>query len=205
MERDGPTRKEKEMTKMKSTKVLMVSAVLALTVGCAGTAFAASGTSTLTTSDGKQDVPVTGHYEGTAPVETYSVDLEWDDMTFTYTTTGDMTWDPATHTYKNGAAVNEGSWTAAGGGSSAGITATNHSNAGVNVAFSFAENTDTVGNFAGSLDTTSKQLAAGVENQPDAAEKVTSELSFSGTLGANNTTATDGNLGTLTVQLSPVN
>lgn len=188
---------------MKSTKVLMVSAVLALTVGCAGTAFAASGSSTLSTSDGKQDVPVTGKYMGDEPGTVYSVDVVWDDMTFTYTTTGTSEWQPDTHTYTiNGGA---GTWAAAGGGTSAGITATNHSNAGVNVAFSFAKNADTVGNFTGLLDTPSKQLAAGVENKPEAAESVTSELSFTGTLGAENITATDGNLGTLTVQLSPVN
>lgn len=186
---------------MKSTKVLMVSAVLALTVGCAGTAFAASGTSTLSTSDGKQDVPVTGTYRGDNPEAVYSVDVVWDDMTFTYTTTGTSEWQPDTHTYTiNGGT---GTWAAAGGGTSAGITATNHSNAAVKAAFAFAEDPNTVGDYTGSLSNAGKQLAAGVENDPDGADNVTSELSFTGTLGVENTT--DANLGTLTVQLSPVN
>ena len=42
-----------------------------------------------------------------AAVKTFSVDIEWDDMTFTYTKSAQGEWDPATHSYKGGA---EGSW-----------------------------------------------------------------------------------------------
>lgn len=193
---------------MKSTKVLAVGTALALAVGCTGTAFAAAGSGTLssvTDPGNTQQLTVTGEYSNDTEIGTvYSVDLAWDDMTFTYSTEGTMTWDPEDHTYSS-SVVNDGTWTAADGGTSAGVTATNHSNAPVNINFTFSKNNATEGSYAGSMSVASDQLTAGVENDYANADSVDSELSFTGALGGTYQGATTApTLGTVTISLSAV-
>ena len=50
---------------------------------------------------GSQDpIDVTAKYnDGATEPTVYSVDLTWEDMTFTYNESGTRTWDPDTHTY----------------------------------------------------------------------------------------------------------
>ena len=79
---------------------------------------------------GSQDpIDVTAKYNNGATEPTvYSVDLTWEDMTFTYNESGTRTWDPDTHTYTDTTSAGWDKVTAA-------VTATNHSNAEVKVSF----------------------------------------------------------------------
>ena len=70
--------------------------------------------------------------ENTEKPIVYSVDLSWDAMEFIYQSNGTKTWNPATHTYTGST---DGSWS-----DGRSITVTNHSNAAVNVKFSFEVN-----------------------------------------------------------------
>ena len=72
-----------------------------------------------------------------AAVKTFSVDIEWEDMTFTYTKSADGEWDPATHSYTGGS---EGSWST----DTSTITITNHSEIGVNATLEFESEVDGV-------------------------------------------------------------
>lgn len=117
-------------------------------------------------------------------------------MTFTYETTGDKTWVPETHTYNF---TDGDGWKATGND----VTVTNHSNAPVNVAFSFTKNTTPYkGEYTGSMSVTERQLAAGVENKPDEADSVTSTLTLTG--GLNRSVSSSTKLGEITVSLTEV-
>lgn len=181
---------------MKTRKVFATVLALALAMGLSTTAFAAEGTSTHTDMPGTETIGVNGSYEGTGNLtDTYSVDIEWGEMTFTYKTTGDRTWDPETHTYS---VTETDGWEAAGNT----VKVTNHSNLPVNVAFSFEKEANVNGTYAGTMSVTEKQLAAGVENKPTEADFVESTLTLDGTLNALQTTSTK--LGEITVALSAV-
>lgn len=178
---------------MKKRKVFATVLALVLAMGLSTTAFA--GENTHTSTPGTETIGVNGSYEGTGSTkDTYSVKIEWGEMTFTYKTSGERTWDPATHTYS--VTATDG-WEATGNT----VTVTNHSNLPVNVAFSFAK-TDVNGTYTGTFSTTSQQLAAGVENKPDEADSVQSTLTLDGTLNALQTTSTK--LGDITVSLTAV-
>ena len=69
--------------------------------------------------------------------KTFSVDIEWEDMTFTYTKAADGEWDPATHSYTGGS---EGSWST----DTSTITITNHSDINVNATLEFESEVDGV-------------------------------------------------------------
>lgn len=174
------------------------AAVLALVMALSLTAvaFAEAGSNTHTSMPGSDTIGVTGAYSGDSTKDVYSVKVEWGEMSFTYKTTGEKNWDPVTHTYN----VAEGDgWQATGNK----VTVTNHSNRPVNVEFSFEKDTKTYkGGYTGAMSVTSKQLTAGVENKPNEADSVTSELTLSGTLNAVETTSTK--LGEITVSLSVV-
>ena len=90
----------------------------------------------------------------------YSVDLTWEDMTFTYNESGTRTWDPDTHTYTDTTSAGWDKTTAA-------VTATNHSNAEVKVSFTYTPQGDT--GVTASMSKDSFKLAAGVENKPNEA------------------------------------
>lgn len=105
----------------------------------------------------------------------YSVDLSWDSMVFTYTANVKYTWQPKTHTYYS--ERTGGSWDK----STSKITATNHSNAAVNVAFGFTAQNGFAGAFY-DVDTennnqktsiSSITLNAGEVNKPNAADTKT--------------------------------
>ena len=89
------------------------------------------------TNDGKSntDITINGTYHaGSDATEVISVDLLWDEMSFTYTEASKGTWNPETHTYSGTSA---GGW-AATNGTDPKITVTNHSNVAVKASFSFA-------------------------------------------------------------------
>ena len=180
---------------MKTKKLLATVLALTLAMGLSATAFAADNTHT--SMPGSETIGVNGSYSGDGNVaDVYSVKIEWGEMTFTYKTTGDKTWNPETHTYN----VAEGDgWEAVGND----VKVTNHSNVPVNVAFSFAKDTSTYkGEYTGKMSVVSKELAAGVENKPDEAANVTSNLTLEGTL--NLVEKTQSKLGEITVALSAV-
>lgn len=148
------------------------------------------------TNPGNKEIAVEGLYEGSGiAANVYSVKIEWGAMLFTYKTSGNKTWDPESHTYDVDQSADH--WEAVGNT----VTVTNHSNVPVNVAFSFTKAAG-MGAYQGTMDVTEKKLAAGVENEPENADKVTSKLTLGGTL--NRTVTTKSTLGTITVALSAV-
>lgn len=144
-------------------KMTAVSTALALTLGMSFTAFAAD-PATPTPDTGRIDqfddrdevageIPsgsnkyinfeTTKSSTGNVIVRTankdetkvYRIDVNWEELVFTYTFADDSTWDPDTHTYGT---TNDGSWDK----SSAKITVTNHSNDTIDVSSKF-DNNDT--------------------------------------------------------------
>lgn len=181
---------------MKTRKVFAAFLALMLLMGLSTVAYAAGSDSTHTAM-GSETIGVEGSYSGSDTAATvYSVKIEWGEMTFTYETTGDKTWNPETHTYNF---TDGDGWKATGND----VTVTNHSNAPVNVAFSFTKNTTPYkGEYTGSMSVTKRQLAAGVENKPDEADSVTSTLTLTG--GLNRTVSSSTKLGEITVSLTEV-
>ena len=142
-----------------------------------------------------QQLGVFGAYAGATPATRYSLELKWDELYFRYEVNGEKEWDPNTHTYT---ISNEERWNP----SSSKVTVTNHSNADVNVSFSFAKNESITGNYTGNMSVSSKRLAAGVENKVDEADSIDSSLTLSGALGVEQYNPEI--IGTITVSLSPV-
>lgn len=97
----------------------MISLILTLTMlmSLSITAFAAEGV----TSGGMDMSEVKGTYSSTATVTVYSVDIVWEDLSFTYNGAFEGNWNPKTHEYED---ANAAGW-AAGSGT---ITVINHSN-----------------------------------------------------------------------------
>ncbi len=176
-------------------KIVAVALTLALVMGMSTIAFAADNTHDSVPSS--EVIGVEGLYSGTGTVEdVYSVKIEWGEMLFTYTTSGDKTWDPTDHSYN---VDDTDKWVASGNE----VTVTNHSNRPVKVAFSFKKFTDRyLGKYTGSMDVTEHTLKAGAEGEFDAADKVTSKLTLDGQLNVVENTQTK--LGEITVSLSSV-
>lgn len=126
-------------------KGIAVLLALGLTLGVSVTAFAQGSSTIKSTNEGenKEEINVTAKYNAVEEGIVYSVDLAWDDMTFTYTETGTRTWDPATHTYGD---TVTGGWDK----TTALVKATNHSNTGVNVTFTYTP-TETATGIRGSI------------------------------------------------------
>ena len=139
-------------------------------------------------------IDVTAKYNDDATEPTvYSVDLTWEDMTFTYNESGSRTWDPDTHTYTCTTSAGCDKYTAK-------VTATNHSNANVTVSFTYTPQGDTgVDAFM------SKQsfiLYAGVENYPDDASTNSAVLTIDGNSKPNGSVTAEGvTIGTITVTI----
>lgn len=184
---------------MKTKKLAAVVLTLALVMGISTTAFADDNKNTLR-NPGSQTIGVQGSYSGTGTAaDTYSVQISWGEMNFTYSTKGDKTWDPETHKYNVDA---QDAWVY---NDSNNVDVVNHSNVPVDVAFSFAVDTEEgyKGEYTGEMKPAQETLAAGIENKPDLAAKVTSYLELSGTLNMVEKTATK--LGDITVTISSVN
>lgn len=151
------------------------------------------GTTAMAAGLGDEHIDVKAKYNNTASTPTvYSVDLEWDDMTFTYNKSGTKTWNPTTHTYTD-------STTSGWDKTSATIEATNHSNASVTISFQYQAVGDT--GVTGSMSKNSFTLEAGVVNKPDEAAKNSSVLNISGTPNGT-VTAESITVGTITVTIA---
>ena len=173
-------------------KLLSMMLAFALVMSMSVTAFAAED------KDNKpgdsQDIEVTAKYTTVSETTVYSVDIEWEEMTFTYAETGSKTWNPSDHSYTD---TTSGGWNK----TSATVKVTNHSNAAVNVEMEYVASTTDTG-ITGTLSNGSKtELAAGVEGKYDEAASVTATLTISGTPNSN-VAAAGTTIGTITVKIS---
>lgn len=166
-------------------KKIAAALILTMTFGMGNTVFAAG--------IGEQNpIDVTARYNDNITTQTvYSVDLEWEDMTFTYRETGSRTWNPATHTYTDNTSSG---WDK----TSAAVTATNHSNVPVEVGFVYQTN-DVYGVNA-SMSKDSFALSAGEEGKPGEAAADSSNLNISG-IPNEKVTAEGIVIGTITVTI----
>ena len=172
-------------------KLLATALALTMTLSLSTTALAAGNVDGA--GVGSQDpIDVTAKYnDGATEPIVYSVDLTWEDMTFTYNESGTRTWNPDTHTYTDTTTSGWEKMTAA-------ITATNHSNTEVTVKFVYTPDGATGVNASVSKD--SFKLAAGVEGDYSNADTDDSILTVWGT--PNDTVTADGIvIGTITVTI----
>ena len=144
-------------------KVITVILTLALILSLSTTVFASE-------LGGSHDV--TAKYEKTENEETiYNVDLNWGDLTFTYSETTEKVWQPATHSYETTTA---GSWDK----TESTIQVTNHSNVSVAVSMTLTPVEGT--GVTATLTDGNATLAAGVEGDVANAASVTGKLTISG-------------------------
>lgn len=142
----------------------------------------------------QEPIDVTAKYnDSTTEPTVYSVDLTWEDMTFTYNESGTRIWDPDTHTYKDTTSAGWDKDTAV-------VTATNHSNTVVTVSFTYTPQGDT--GVTASMSKNSFILAAGMENWPDDAATNSSALTINGNSKPNSSVTAEGvTIGTITVTI----
>ena len=171
---------------MNMKKLVSLLAAAALVCTMSTTAFA----NTVNTEGGTDSAVVTATYQaGGAAATVYSVDIKWDEMSFTYTAAGQGTWNPTTHEYNGGS---EASWSG-----SKNIVVTNHSNAAVKATASFRADSsyDAVGmNFENNITTVNSAEGTEVASAPN----VTIKATPTGTLPE----ATNGKIGTITVTIA---
>lgn len=172
-------------------KLIATALALTMTLSLSTTALAAGNVDGAGTGP-QEPIDVTAKYnDGVTEPAVYSVDLTWEDMTFTYNESGTRTWNPDTHTYTDTTSAGWDKITAA-------VTATNHSNAQVTVKFDYTPQGTTGVNASMSKD--SFKLAAGVENRPNEAATDSSILTITGTPN-NSVTAEGVTIGTITVTI----
>lgn len=122
---------------------------------------------------------------------TFSVDISWTDMTFTYTQRETNTWNPSTHSYKT---KTKGAWDK----KTANITVTNHSNVDVKVRIVFSPVEGT--GVSGSVSNGTATLAAGKPGDYAGADTMTATLTIRGT--PNETVTEEGTvIGTVKITL----
>lgn len=158
---------------MKKFISMILASALAISCLCTS-AFAAGDKDTVTTVSSSVEKVVTITVNSQPAGTVYSVDIEWDDLNFTYNKVGG-TWDPETHTY--------GSTSIGWDKTSANIKVTNHSNAGVLITSNFKESNDLLlskGGVDGSLNNHSFALDAGEVNGYDTADNDTITVGISG-------------------------
>ncbi len=136
---------------------------------------------------------VNGRYHANSTVETvYSVDVAWDSMEFTYTVASEGTWDPATHRYDS---ASEGQWSQDNNT----VKVTNHSNAKVNVAVTYAAESS-YSDITGRFSNGTFELATAEGTEVGSAPNQTATLTLSGELDKSVDTSTK--LGTATVTIT---
>ena len=132
---------------------------------------------------GSANVNVNGvvQYTGSSETQTISVDVAWEDMTFTYVEGVHFGWNPENHEY---AGAYEGYWE----NDRADITFTNHSNTEVHATLSFESGVDTVsGAFtegSGTMDDGVLELASAVDTEVEEAPTATATFNISGSISA---------------------
>ena len=127
----------------------------------------------LASSVGYKEIDVKAKYQVTSVTPaSYSIDLKWSDMTFTYTRADTRIWDPLTHTYKT---ESQSGWDSTKGT----VTVTNHSNVEVQVTVEYLPE-ENVG-VKGVLKNASAKLKAGIVGDYANADSMTATLTVSGT------------------------
>lgn len=174
-------------------KLIATALALTMTLSLSTTALAAGNVDGAGVGS-QVPIDVTAKYNVSATKPTvYSVDLTWEDMTFTYNESGTKIWDPDTHTYTDSTSVGWDKYTAA-------VTATNHSNANVTVSFTYTPQGDT--GVTAYMTRRSFILAAGVENYPNDASTGSSLLTINGNSKPNSSVTAEGvTIGTITVTI----
>ena len=173
---------------MNMKKITTLLAAAALTCAMGTTAFAADQTGV---STGDYNATVSGTYQaGGSSATVYSVDITWDDMSFTYTAAGEGTWNPETHEYDD---ASEASWS-----ESKDITVTNHSNAAVTATAKFEADS---GYESTSMEfgNNGATVATAEGTQVSAAPSATITITPTGSLAQ---TANGGKIGTITVSIA---
>ena len=175
-------------------KLIATALALTMTLSLSTTALAAGNVDGAGVGS-QVPIDVTAKYNDSATEPTvYSVDLTWEDMTFTYNESGTRTWDPDTHTYTDTTSAGWDKVTAA-------VTATNHSNAPVTVKFDYTPQGAT--GVTASMSKLSFILAAGVENKPNEAATNSSLLTIKGDTKPNGSVTAKGvTIGTITVSIA---
>lgn len=121
---------------------------------------------------GSREIDVNARYQvQTKAPATYSVDLAWSDMTFTYVQEEKLTWNAKDHSYKS---RSSGKWENNKGA----VTVTNHSNVDIQVEITYTPLDDT--GITGTLKNGSRKLKAGKEGDYEGAAKMTATLTVSG-------------------------
>jgi len=140
---------------------------------------------------GSKEIDVKARYSVVSHTPaSYSIDVSWTDMTFSYTRVDTHIWDPLTHTYKTGS---KSGWDKTRGS----ITVTNHSNVDVQVAVAYLPEPDT--GIKGILKNASAKLKAGAIGDYDGAASMTATLTVSGTPKES---ATETKVGKLKITIS---
>ena len=174
-------------------KLIATALALTMTLSLSTTALAAGNVDGAGVGS-QVPIDVTAKYnDGVKEPTVYSVDLTWEDMTFTYNESGTRIWDPDTHTYKDTTSVGWDKFTAE-------VTATNHSNTVVTVSFTYTPQGNT--GVTASMTKQSFTLAAGVENYPDHAPTNSAALTINGNSKPNGSVTAEGvTIGTITVTI----
>ena len=175
-------------------KLIATALALTMTLSLSATALAAGNVDGAGVGS-QVPIDVTAKYnDGVKEPTVYSVDLTWEDMTFTYNESGTRIWDPDTHTYKDTTSVGWDKFTAE-------VTATNHSNTVVTVSFTYTPQGNT--GVTASMTKQSFTLAAGVENYPDHAPTNSAALTINGNSKPNDSVTAEGvTIGTITVSIA---
>ncbi len=172
---------------MNMKKMISLLAAAALVCTMSTTAFAADQTGVNT---GEYSNNVKGTYQaGGASDTVYSVDITWEDMSFTYTA-GQGTWDPENHSYTGGS---EASWSG-----SKNITVTNHSNAAVKATAKFEADSGYESTTM-TFDNNEATVATAVGTEVASAPSATITVTPGGTLAES---ANGGKIGTITVSIA---
>lgn len=174
-------------------KLIATALALTMTLSLSTTALAAGNVDGAGVGSQVPIVVTAKYNDGATEPTVYSVDLTWEDMTFTYNESGTRIWDPDTHTYTDTTSAGWDKFTAA-------VTATNHSNTAVTVSFTYTPQGDT--GVTASMSKLSFILAAGVENYPDEAATDSVVLTIKGDTKPNDSVTAEGvTIGTITVTI----
>ena len=173
-------------------KIFALVLALVLTAALAVTCFAANAEGLDDGENATNDVKVS-YQAGSAAGAVYSVDVVFDDMTFTYIDTVMGTWNPEEHDY-------DGTVDAHWNKTSANITVTNHSNAAIDVTVTFNENNEYTGNATAAITAgATMDLESAVGTEVDQAPEGTATLTIGGTGKSGETNSV---IGTITVRIT---